>query len=314
MEIGWIGTGVMGRSMAGHLLDAGHGLHLHTRTRAKAQALLDRGANWAPSPAAVAERCAIIFTMLGYPHDVRQVILGDDGVLAGLRAGGLIVDCTTSSPSLAVEIAAAADARGIDSLDAPVSGGDVGARNATLSIMVGGKESAFRRALPLLEKLGNTIVLQGPSGSGQHAKMVNQILIAAGMVALCEGLIYARASGLDPLKVLQSVSVGAAGSWSLSNYAPRMLKGDLAPGFYVEHFLKDMKIALDEADRMRLCLPGLALAKQLYTMLAAMGGARNGTHALIKTFETMNGMQGPGELAGTKQGGFHPPSSLSPRG
>lgn len=296
MNIAWIGTGVMGRSMAGHLLDAGHALWVHNRSREKAQALLTHGAQWAGSPMEAALCCDVVCTMVGYPADVREVALGERGVLRGLRPGGLLIDFTTSSPSLAVEIAATAEARGMASLDAPVSGGDIGARNATLSIMVGGGQPAFERARPIFDVLGKTVVLQGPPGSGQHCKMVNQILIAAGMVALCEGLVYARASGLDPERVLASVGGGAAGSWSLSNYYPRILKGDLAPEFYVEHFLKDMRIALDEAERMRLCLPGLGLAKQLYTMLAAMGGAKNGTHALIKALEAMSGQSGPGTL------------------
>ena len=296
MTIGWIGTGVMGRSMAGHLLSAGHELVVFNRTRQKAEQLLERGAKWALTPAEIAQTCPIVFTMLGYPDDVREVTLGQSGVIAGMNAGGLLVDCTTSSPSLAVEIAARASSKGIESLDAPVSGGDIGARNASLSFMVGGNPQAFERAQPLLEKMGKTIVLQGVPGTGQHTKMVNQILIAAGMVGICEGLVYARAAGLDPQQVLASVSGGAAGSWSLTNYVPRLLKGDLAPGFYVEHFLKDMKIALEEADRMKLQLPGLALAHQLYTKLSEMGGSRNGTHALIKVLETMNSQQGPGQL------------------
>ena len=296
MTIGWIGTGVMGRSMAGHLLSAGHELVVFNRTRQKAEQLLERGAKWAVTPAEITQTCQIVFTMLGYPDDVREVILGPSGVIAGMNAGGLLIDCTTSSPSLAVEIAARASSKGIESLDAPVSGGDIGARNATLSFMVGGNLQAFERAQPLLEKMGKTMVLQGGPGTGQHTKMVNQILIAAGMVGICEGLVYARAAGLDPQQVLASVSGGAAGSWSLTNYVPRMLKGDLAPGFYVEHFLKDMKIALEEADRMKLHLPGLALAHQLYTKLSEMGGRRNGTHALIKVLEGMNSQQGPGRL------------------
>ncbi|MBI5765405.1 MAG: NAD(P)-dependent oxidoreductase [Planctomycetes bacterium] len=300
MHIGWIGTGVMGRSMAGHLLDAGHTLFIFNRTREKAAALVERGAVWCDSPADVAATCHVVFTMVGYPADLRDVALGSMGLLSTMQPDGLLIDCTTSSPALAVEIAKAAATKGIASLDAPVSGGDVGARNATLSIMVGGEKAAFDRAMPYFEKLGKTIVLQGPAGSGQHTKMVNQILIASGMVAVCEGLIYARACGLDPERVLQSVSGGAAGSWSLTNYAPRMLKGDLAPGFYVEHFLKDMKIALDAADEMKLCLPGLGLAKQLYTMLAAMGGSRNGTQSLIKVLEAMSGMSGPGNLTDSK--------------
>lgn len=298
MRIGWIGTGVMGRSMAGHLLAAGHELTVFNRTREKASDLLSRGGRWAESPAAAARASEIVFTMVGYPHDVREVILGDEGALAGMKSGDVIVDCTTSSPALAMEIAMAAKARGVTSLDAPVSGGDIGARNAALSIMVGGDAVAFERVRPLLEKLGKTIVLQGGPGSGQHTKMVNQILIAAGMVAVCEGIVYARTAGLDPQRVLESVSGGAAGSWSLANYGPRILKGDFAPGFYVEHFLKDMRIALDEADRMKLCLPGLAQAKQLYTMLAAMGGEKNGTHALIKVLEAMCNRPGPGTLGG----------------
>ncbi len=296
MRIGWIGTGVMGRSMAWRLKEAGHELCVFNRTPQKAQPLLDRGARGAASPAEAARACEVVCTIVGYPRDVRDVILGDNGVLKSLSAGGSVVDCTTSSPSLAVEIAEAAKARGASSLDAPVSGGDVGARNATLSFMVGGDEAAFRKVRPLLEKMGKTIVLQGPAGSGQHTKMVNQILIAAGMVAVCEGLVYARASGLNPERVLESVGGGAAASWSLSNYYPRMLKGDMAPGFYVEHFIKDMKIALEEADRMRLCLPGLALAKQLYTMVAAMGGSRNGTQSLIKALEAMSGLKGATQL------------------
>lgn len=285
MRIGWIGTGVMGRSMAGHLLAAGCELSVFNRTKSKADDLLARGASWCGGAAEVARRSDVVFTMLGYPDDVRQVVLGEDGVLAGLPAGGIVVDCTTSSPSLAVEIHDAARARGVAALDAPVSGGDVGARNGALSIMVGGDAAAFERVRPLFDAMGKTVVLQGPPGSGQHAKMVNQILIAAGMIALCEGLLYARTSGLDPRRVLESVSGGAAGSWSLSNYGPRILRGDFAPGFYVEHFLKDLGIALDEANRMKLRLPGLALARQLYAALAEQGGARLGTHALIKVLE-----------------------------
>ncbi|RIK63835.1 MAG: oxidoreductase [Planctomycetota bacterium] len=296
MRIGWIGTGVMGRSMAGHLLAAGYELTVFNRTRDKARELLDRGAAWANSPAETAAGRDVVFTMVGYPRDVREVILGSAGALGGMSAGSVIVDCTTSSPSLAVEIAEAASGRGVASLDAPVSGGDVGARNAALSFMIGGDAAAFERVRPLFDRMGKTIVLQGGPGSGQHTKMVNQILIAPGMVAMCEAIVYARAAGLDPARVLESVSGGAAGSWSLSNYGPRILKGDLAPGFYVEHFLKDMRIALEEADRMKLCLPGLAQAKQLYTMLTAIGGGRNGTHALIKVLEAMCNQSGPGRL------------------
>ncbi len=288
MHIAWIGTGVMGRSMAGHLLDAGHTLSVHNRTKAKAEPLLARGASWADSPADAAANADAACIIVGYPQDVRDVILGDDGVLGALPADTLLIDFTTSSPSLAREIYEAATRRNIPALDAPVSGGDVGARNATLSIMVGGKSAAFDRARTIFDGLGKTIVLQGDAGAGQHTKMVNQILIAAGMVAVCEGLLYARASGLDPSRVLESVSGGAAASWSLSNYYPRMLAGDFEPGFYVEHFVKDLQIALDEAERFGLQLPGLELAKRLYDRLVESGGGRNGTQALIKVLEQMS--------------------------
>jgi 3-hydroxyisobutyrate dehydrogenase len=289
MRIGWIGTGVMGRSMAGHLLAAGHELHIHSRTRAKADELIDRGAVWHDRPADAARESAVVFTMLGFPADVRAVALGPAGVIAALPPGGILVDCTTSSPALAMELAESAAARGCCALDTPVSGGDVGARNAALSIMVGGDVAAFERVRPLLGSLGKTVVHHGPPGSGQHAKMVNQILIAAGMVAVCEGLLYARACGLDLDKVMASVGGGAAGSWSLANYGPRILRGDFEPGFYVEHFVKDMQIALEEADRMGLILPGLALAKTLYDKVVELGGSRKGTQALIKAIEALVG-------------------------
>jgi 3-hydroxyisobutyrate dehydrogenase len=288
MKIAWIGTGVMGRSMAGHLLDAGHQVNLYSRTKQKAGPLIERGAQWHDSARNAGVGAEVVFTMVGYPEELREVVLGDTGVLRSMTSGSLLIDCTTSSPSLAVEIAKAAGVKGVLSLDAPVSGGDVGARNAALSIMVGGDQAAFDRAMPLLQKLGKTIVHQGPAGSGQHTKMVNQILIAAGMVALCEGLTYARAAGLDCERVMQSVSGGAAGSWSLTNYGPRILKGDFAPGFYVEHFIKDMKIAIDEATRMKLNLPGLAMARHLYEELADMGHAKAGTHSLVKVIEAMS--------------------------
>jgi 3-hydroxyisobutyrate dehydrogenase len=229
----------------------------------------------------VAEASDVVFTMVGFPADVREVVLGPDGVLSAARPGSVVVDMTTSEPSLAVEIFEAGRARDVATLDAPVSGGDVGARNAALSIMVGGDEATVERVRPLLELMGTTIVHQGPAGAGQHTKMVNQTLIATGMIGVCEALLYAFKTGLDPERVLASVGGGAAGSWSLTNYAPRMLKGDFAPGFYVEHFLKDMEIALAEARRMNLALPGLALAHELYLALRAQGGGRNGTQSLI---------------------------------
>lgn len=279
--LGWIGTGIMGRSMAGHLLKAGYPLSVFNRTKSKADDLLDRGALWCDSPREVAQRSKIVFVMVGYPADVRETILGVNGVLAGLEPGGIVVDMTTSSPSLAQEIEKECLKKNVISLDAPVSGGDIGAKNATLSIMVGGDQQAFEQLMPLWNILGKTVVYQGVAGSGQHTKMVNQILIAGNMMGMCEALMYARKSGLDPVTVLESVSGGAAGSWSLSNLGPRILAGDFAPGFMVEHFVKDLGIALDEARRMNLALPGLALAEQLYSALQTQGHGRSGTQALM---------------------------------
>lgn len=280
-ELGWIGTGVMGSAMCGHLLAAGHRVTITTRNPARAEDLLARGAEWVDTPAEVAARSGVVFTMVGFPADVREVVLGGRGALAGAREGSILVDMTTSEPSLAQEIHAAARERGVESIDAPVSGGDVGARNATLAIMVGGDAQAVERIRPLLDVLGKTIVHQGGPGAGQHAKMVNQILIATGMIGVCEALLYAYKAGLDLETVLAAVSGGAAGSWSLTNYAPRMLKGDFEPGFFVEHFIKDMEIALAEARRLDLALPGLALAHELYLALRAQGGGRKGTQALL---------------------------------
>lgn len=281
MRVGWIGTGVMGSSMCGHVLAAGHEVAAHTRTRSKAEPLLARGARWARTPADAATASDVVFTMVGYPADVREVILGEQGVLTGARRGATLVDMTTSEPTLAVEIDEAARAKGVPTLDAPVSGGDVGARSATLSIMVGGDEAALERVRPLLDLMAKTVVRQGGPGAGQHAKLVNQILIATGMIGVCEALLYGYRAGLDLDQVLRSVAGGAAGSWSLSNYGPRMLRGELDPGFMVEHFVKDMAIALAEARRLNLSLPGLALAQQLYVALMAQGHGRLGTHSLI---------------------------------
>jgi 3-hydroxyisobutyrate dehydrogenase len=290
-RIGWIGTGVMGASMCGHLLEAGHQATVHNRTREKAEALLERGAAWADTPAAAATAADVVFTIVGYPHDVRSVILGPEGVLAGTREGATIVDMTTSEPSLAEEIYEAARAKGVAAIDAPVSGGDVGARNATLSIMVGGDEDAVDRVRPLFEAMGKTIVRQGGPGAGQHTKMVNQILIATGMIGVCEALLYGYRAGLDLETVLESVAGGAAGSWSLSNYGPRMLAGNFDPGFMVEHFVKDMGIALSEARRMNLSLPGLALAEQLYVALIAQGHGRKGTHSLLLALASLSDVE-----------------------
>jgi 3-hydroxyisobutyrate dehydrogenase len=280
-RVGWIGTGVMGLSMCGHVLDAGYAVTVTNRTRARAEPLLEQGASWADTPAEVAAASDVVFSIVGYPADVRAVVLSQEGVLAGATPGSVLVDMTTSEPSLAVEIAAAAQARSVTAIDAPVSGGDVGARNATLSIMVGGDEEAIERVRPLFEVMGKTIVRQGGPGAGQHTKMVNQVLIATGMIGVCEALLYGYKAGLDLETVLESVASGAAGSWSLSNYGPRMLAGNFDPGFVVEHFIKDMGIALAEARRMNLSLPGLALAQQLYIALEAQGHGRKGTHSLI---------------------------------
>lgn len=280
-RIGWIGTGIMGASMCGHLMAAGHPATIFTRTRSRAEALLARGASWADTPRAVAAVSDVIFTMVGYPADVREVVLGPDGVLAGAARGATLVDMSTSEPALAREIDDVARARGVATLDAPVSGGDIGAREARLSIMVGGDADTFARVLPLFERMGKTIVHQGPSGAGQHTKMVNQILVATGIIGVCEALVYARKAGLDVPTVLQSVAGGAAGSWSLSNYVPRIERGDLEPGFMIEHFVKDMGIALAETRRMNLALPGLELAEKLYSRLLAQGHGRKGIQALV---------------------------------
>lgn len=284
-QIGFIGLGIMGRSMAGHLQRAGHALHLYNRSRGGAEALLAQGASWHDSPGAVAAASDIVITMVGYPADVETIYLGRGGIVERARPGALLIDMTTSSPQLARSIAQAAASRGLQALDAPVSGGDVGAREARLSIMVGGEAAAFERAAPVLRLLGTNIVLQGGPGSGQHTKMCNQIIIASTMVGVCEGLAYARRAGLDAQTVLSCIGSGAAGSFLLNNMAPRILKGDFAPGFFTEHFIKDMRIAIDEAERMGLDLPGLALAKRLYGRLAAQGHARDGTQVLFKHYE-----------------------------
>lgn len=279
-RVGWIGTGVMGAPMAGHLLAGGHRLDVFNRTRERAAGLLEQGARWRESPAELAGEADVVFLMLGYPDDVRRTVLGEAGVLSAMRAGSMLVDMTTSEPTLAVEIEQAAAAKRIDALDAPVSGGDVGARDATLVIMVGGDPGAFGRAQPLLSKLGRKVTLQGEAGAGQHTKMMNQIAIASGMIGVCEALLYAHRAGLDVDRALETIKDGAAGSWSLSNYGPRLLRGDLEPGFKVDHFIKDLGIALSEARRMKLSLPGTALAEQLYVATRSQGLGQKGTHAL----------------------------------
>ena len=288
MELGWIGTGIMGRSMCGHLLAAGHRVAVFSRTREKADELLARGATWAPTPRAVAAASDIVFTMVGFPQDVRDVYLGPTGVLTGVRAGALMVDMTTTEPSLAIEIAAAARQRGASAVDAPVSGGDVGARNAALSIMVGGEPGDVARARPLFELLGKNIIHQGGPGAGQHTKMCNQIVIAGTMIGVCESLVYGARAGLDLETMLSSIKSGAAGCWTLENLAPRVIKRNFDPGFLVEHFLKDMGIALEEARRMKLSLPGLALVHQLYVAVQGQGHGRGGTQALVLALEHLS--------------------------
>ena len=283
--IGFIGTGVMGKSMAGHLLKAGYPVQVYTRSPSKAHSLLDSGATWADSPAALARTCGVIFTIVGFPQDVEAVYLGPEGLLANMKTGAILVDMTTSRPDLAKRIWQEALARGGQALDAPVSGGDKGAREATLSIMVGGEEEAFARVLPIFELMGKNIVLQGPAGSGQYCKMCNQITIASNMLGVCEALAYAKKSGLDPTRVLKSISSGAAGSWSLENLGPRMLAGDHAPGFYIKHFIKDMLIAQESARALGMDTPGLDTALSLYQRLAQQGEENSGTQALIKHYQ-----------------------------
>ncbi len=283
-SLGFIGLGVMGRSMAGRLLDAGHSLRVYTRTRDTATELLERGAAWCESPAALAADCPVVFTMVGFPRDVEEIYHGEKGLIAHTKPGAVLIDMTTSSPELATRIASQAAERGSHALDAPVSGGDKGAREGTLSIMVGGERAVFDRVLPLLLCMGKNIVYQGPAGSGQHCKLCNQIAIASNMLGVCEAVAYARRAGLDPQRVLQSISSGAAGSWSLSNLAPRMLADDFSPGFYIKHFIKDMALAAEAAEELGLDTPGLALALSLYRKLAEAGHEDDGTQALYRMY------------------------------
>jgi 3-hydroxyisobutyrate dehydrogenase len=293
-KIGWIGTGVMGSSMCGHLIDAGFATTVTTRTKEKASGLIEKGATWADTPKAVAEQSDVIFAIVGFPSDVREVFLSDDGALAGSKASNILVDMTTSEPSLAVEIYEAGKAQGIGSVDAPVSGGDVGAKNAALSIMIGGDQDVVEALQPCWDAMGKTIVHQGGAGAGQHTKMVNQTLIATNMIGVCEALLYGHKAGLDLPTVMKSVATGAAGSWSLSNLAPRIMDNNFDPGFFVEHFIKDMGIALAESKRMGLALPGLALAHQLYLALQAQGHGRDGTHALELALANLSGVDWKG--------------------
>jgi 3-hydroxyisobutyrate dehydrogenase len=269
-HIAFIGTGVMGRSMAAHLLEGGHPLTVYNRSKEKAAELLEKGALWAESPGAAAETADVVISMVGYPRDVEEIYLGPQGIVERAKAGAVLADMTTSSPVLARKIAAEARTRGIKSLDAPVSGGDTGARNAALSIMVGGDEKTFTGMLPIFRLMGKNVVLQGESGAGQYCKMSNQIVVASTMMAISEALLYGLKAGLDPYTMLKSIESGAAGSWALSNLVPRILAGDFKPGFFVKHFIKDMNIALESAEELGISLPGLEKARQLYQALAAM--------------------------------------------
>ncbi|GEN84001.1 putative oxidoreductase YkwC [Sporosarcina luteola] len=283
-KLAFIGTGVMGSSIVKHLLEADYEVTIFTRTKEKAESVLSMGAKWSETVGQAVHDAEIIFTMVGYPSDVEDVYYADNGILANAQKGAVLIDMTTSSPALAKRIAEDAARKGVNSIDAPVSGGDVGAKNGTLSIMCGGERETFKQVLPLLEVFGQQIVYQGEAGAGQHTKMCNQIAIATNMIGVCEALAYGRKAGLDADTILQSIASGAAGSWSLSNLAPRMIKGDFEPGFYVKHFLKDMNIALSEAELMNLPLPGLRLARDMYNNLIEEGYGEKGTQVLYKQY------------------------------
>lgn len=290
-KIGWVGIGVMGRSMCGHLLSAGHEVKVYTRTKASAESVLAAGAQWCDTPGEVAVGSEFVFTIVGFPADVRSVYLGQDGLVSRAAAGTVLVDMTTSEPALAVEIHAAAAARGVHALDAPVSGGDLGAKNAALAIMVGGEQEPFDRAMPLFDKMGKNIRLMGGPGAGQHTKMSNQILIAGTMIGVVESLLYAVKSGLDVDAVIDVIGSGAAGSWSINNLGRKIAKDDYDPGFFIKHFVKDMGIALAEARKMGIALPGLALAEQLYVAAMAQGLENMGTQGLYLALKHVNAMK-----------------------
>jgi 3-hydroxyisobutyrate dehydrogenase len=290
-RIGWVGTGVMGLSMCGHLMDKGYPATIYSRTKSRAQSLLDKGAVWADSPAGVAERSDIVFTIVGIPSDVREVYLQKGGIIDAAKPGTIAVDMTTTEPSLAREVYEAARAKGVSVVDAPVSGGDVGARNATLAIMVGGDKEAVERVMPLFQVMGKNIVHQGGPGSGQHTKMCNQIVLAGTIIGVCEGLLYGYKAGLDLDTMLSSITKGAAQCWILDNLAPKMAKRNFDPGFFVEHFEKDLGIALDECRRMGIAMPGLALARQFYVALKSQGHGRLGYHSLLLALEQLSNIK-----------------------
>ena len=280
--IGFVGTGVMGKSMAGHLIDKGYEVNVYNRTKSKADDLVEKGATWCDTIATLSEKSDIIISIVGYPKDVESIYLSQDGILNHAKANSIVIDMTTSSPALAHDIYEKAKERNIKSLDAPVSGGDVGAKNAALTIMVGGDQEAYNQVEDIFNLLGKNVVYQGKSGNGQHTKLSNQIAIASGMLGVAEAIIYAEEAGLDIDKVFNSIEHGAAGSWSLSNLGPRMVKEDYAPGFYVKHFIKDMKLAIEESEKMGLYMPGLLKAKEVYDALSEAGYDDNGTQAVIQ--------------------------------
>lgn len=284
-RIGFIGLGVMGKSMVSHLIKTGYRVYVYNRTKAKAEDVLKAGAEWRGNPVEVIKAADVVITIVGYPADVEEVYLGDEGLIKNAEKGKTLIDMTTSSPRLAAKINTEALKHGVRTLDAPVSGGDIGAREARLSIMVGGDKQVYEEMLPLFEVMGKNIVYQGPAGSGQHCKMANQIVIASAMMGVCEAIRYAEKAGLNPEVVLQSIESGAAGSWSLSNLAPRMIKQDFEPGFYIKHFIKDMGIALESAQEIGLETSGLALAKSLYDKLAEEGKENMGTQALYTYYK-----------------------------
>lgn len=284
VQIGFVGTGVMGRGMVKNLMKAGYSLTVYNRTKASAEELLNLGVAWVDTVSELASKCDVVITIVGYPKDVEEVYLSEGGLIPNAKAGSVLIDMTTSSPLLAKKISEAGKAKGLETLDAPVSGGDIGARDGKLVIMVGGESNVFDKVKPIFEAMGTNIILQGPAGSGQYTKMCNQITIASGMIGVCEAIAYAKKAGLDPSRVLGSIAGGAAGSWSLSNLGPRMIAGNFEPGFYVKHFIKDMKIALESAKEMGLMIPGLELTKSLYEKLASEGEENSGTQALYKLY------------------------------
>lgn len=289
-RIGWIGTGVMGNSMCSHILKAGYKVAVYNRTKNKAEKLIKNGAEWCSNSKEVAEKSDIIFTIVGFPKDVEEVYFGENGILNGVKEGAILVDMTTSEPTLARKIYEEAKKKGVSSLDAPVSGGDIGAREGTLAIMTGGDKETYEKILPFFELMGKNIAYMGPAGAGQHTKMSNQILIASTMIGVVESLQYAYKAGNDLSEVINVIGKGAAGCWSINNYGPRIVDGDFEPGFFIKHFVKDMGIALQEAQQMNLSLPGLALAYQFYISAMALGYENLGTQGLYKVFAKMNGI------------------------